>query len=163
MLNHGDTQKNDAEQAKLIEERQQILDWLNEVCGAAFAEARKGNLALISRLGKHDSLAYYINNVITRNAISPEQFARQYPAYLEEARQIRAEYLALQEAPKTAQKTNELAEQLATLKGIVEQQAKELKELREAQAKPAKPAESKKGKKADQPAESESEASDEAE
>lgn len=126
-------------------EQQAALDWLDEVCGAAFKEARGGSLALINRLGKHDSLSFYINNVVGTKTVTREQFARQYPGLLTEAMQLHGDYLDKIQMKEAVTKTNDLETRLAELKTLVEAQAEQLKTLAEAKPadkkKPAKPVE----------------------
>ena len=161
MLNHSDALKPDDEQQKLITEATLILDWMEEVVGAAFKEARDHrNTSVLNRLAKNDSFNFFITNVHGTRTVPREQFARQYPGLMKEASELYHEYQERTELKEAVTKITPLEEQLKELKGMFEAQAEELKALKEAQNKPAEPA--KPAKKADKPADAKPE-TDEAE
>lgn len=113
----------------LTEDEQQTLAWMDEVCKQAFTEARAGNLSLINSLGKHSALSYYINNVVSRNVMTRDQFAVQYRgSLLKEAAMVYQEYRDREQMRESAQKTSQLEESLGELRALVEQQANQLKE-----------------------------------
>lgn len=125
---------------ELTEAQLSTLDWMDEVVGVALKEARdKHSTATLNRLGKNDSLSYYINNVHGTHTMSREQFARQYPGLMAEATQLHADYLERITLKEAVEKVTPLEEQLKELKGMFEAQAEELKLLKEAQKPADKP------------------------
>ena len=122
---------------ELTEAEQATLRWMDEVCGAALAEARQQNLGLLTHLAKHPALQFYINNVVTRNVLTREQFVRQYPAYISEAQLVHEDYLAKEKLKESEAKQGQLESDLADLRKLVEAQAQALAALQEAK-KPAR-------------------------
>ena len=65
---------------------QKVIEFADALC-----EDARGNLAKMNRLSTNQAMAFYINNVAARQAITREDFARDYPVYMEaidEFRQI---------------------------------------------------------------------------
>lgn len=120
-------------------EQQVVLDWMDEVCGAALREARNHNMSIINRVGNQPALQYYLFNVVSIGTVTREQFVRQYPSYMNEATDLYNEYQKSQQVTEAIEKTSEFEQQLADLKQMVEAQAELIRTLTEqkAEAKPA--------------------------
>lgn len=146
---------------QLSDDAQATLAWLDEVCGAAFKEARNHNLSLMSRLARNDATQFYMHNVMGTNTVTREQFARQYPAYMAEATRLHADYLTEVAVKEMVPQVNTIESQLAELKVMFEAQAAELAALKEASTpaapkkKPAKPSAETAPDEAEEDAESE--------
>jgi hypothetical protein len=69
----------------------QTLNWLREQCGEAIEQARRGDTLLANHLGANPALAHYFANVHNLRALTPSQWAQNYPHFLREAERIRAE------------------------------------------------------------------------
>lgn len=122
----------------LTEAEQATLDWMDDVCKQAVTESRSGNLALINSLGKHNALSCYINNVVSRNVLSRDQFAYQYRgSLLKEAMLVRDEYLGREQMQESVARVSKVEEGLAELKKLVEGLVPQIAALAEAK-KPAK-------------------------
>lgn len=99
--------------------RQPTHEWMMEVQEAARAEAKKGDLRLINSLGLHASFAYFINNVGS-GIISPEQFSKQFPAYIQEAEELRIQYERLESVGTLEKRMTTIEESLAQLPALMQ-------------------------------------------
>lgn len=102
------------------ENRKKALAWLEAVSTQALTEAQQGNTGLLNTItAKNPAIAYYINNVATRKVMSAEQYANQYPQYLEQVDQARREYEALESIDNHDERLNNIEAGLAELKTLL--------------------------------------------
>ncbi len=110
-------------------DREKTLDWLAAVSTQAITEAENGNPGLLNTItAKSKAVAYYVNNVGTRQVVSPEQYARQFPAYMDEADRLRREYEAIETTEGNDQRITALEGELKSLRTELKKGLKSLKD-----------------------------------
>jgi hypothetical protein len=103
-------------------EQQKTLDFLHELSEDAYAEAKTGNTSLVNRLSKQSSgFQYYFVNVAQMKALSPEQFALQYPSLLNESEAFRLEYEKSLKADENAERLTRVEAGLEELKTLLKE------------------------------------------
>lgn len=104
------------------------LTWLAEVSRDAVIQARNGDTTLAEALGNNPSTQYYLNNVYATQAISPQQFVRQYPQLIKEADRLREASERDDAIDESVEKTSAIEAELASLREELAEEVKALKQ-----------------------------------
>jgi hypothetical protein len=120
------------------ENTKKTLEWLKGLCELAIEESRKGNTIPAHKLGSSPTTAYYFHNVHVLRTITPEQWALNYAADLEDIdnqRQFQEQQIA---AAENTGKIKLLEDQNADLVAKLDELTKQFAAFVAAQPKPRK-------------------------
>lgn len=111
----------------MTQERKSTLEWMGELVEQAYEEGHNYDMRLINKLGSYPSFSNYINNVKT-GRISPERFAAQFPALIQEAEEMRRQIEAAEQMPDVQNRLTTIEESLAKLPDLIAQAVTKLVE-----------------------------------
>jgi hypothetical protein len=122
----------------MSEDTKAVLDWLDALCEKADAEIREGKGPTLANSFNRGIAAYYVN-VHKLHSMPRDHFPYWNPAGFQEARLVKAQYDALDQATEQGERIDALEDKLDKLAGLIEK-------LVEAKATP-EPAKAKRSKK----------------
>lgn len=123
----------------MSEDTKAVLDWLDALCEKADAEIREGKGPTLANSFNRGIAAYYAN-VHKLHSMPRDHFPYWNPAGFQEARLVKAQYDALDQATEQGERIDALEDKLDKLAGLIEK-------LVEGKAAP-EPAKAKRSKKA---------------